>query len=181
MFKIGARQAPIARQGAMDSYRYVPIEVVEKLRHDPAWTEVIMHLEQGRLGMGIKYPEVEVIKEEVKEVDQKIKEEVKELKAEVKELKAKVIEDICVIEAGVKNEVRKMEAGKVSDDVRELKAQVNDLKSKEVRKEVKQIYPKKARDPTITTIQVSKEFKKKLKILKGSKTYEELLKERTGI
>lgn len=161
--------------------RFIPIDVVNKLRYDPLWQETIDKLERGKLGLGIRYAEVaeakpvvqvvkedakkveQIVKTEVREVEQAVKDEVSDLKAEVNAIKAKV--NAVSMGSEVKTEVRK-----IGVEVKQLKEAVKTKRP-----------ARKASNSSISTIQISKDFKKRLKILKGKKTYEEFIKEQMKI
>jgi hypothetical protein len=138
--------------------KYVPIDLVEKLRFDPAWAGVIQHLEQGKLGLKIVYPAVKA--QPVAEVDHKA---VKE----VKDIEKMVLSEVSQLRA----EVSRLAIKEVNDEVASIKSDVKEIKKK----------PKIVRDPTKTSIQVSWDTKGRLKVIKGAKSYDELLKERFGM
>ena len=163
---INARQ-PIARRFAIVDSRQVPIETVNRLRYDPAWSQAVKHLEQGLLGLRISYKED---CEKVHETDQAVKDEIKELKSQVRMLRSRLAADSASIGSDVKDEVRKL-----GDKVAELKNEDALEPKKKVQPSVRKHKSNK------TSIQVSREFKMMLKVLKGTKSYEELIREKMNL
>lgn len=163
---INTRQ-PIARRLVIVNNRQVPIETVNRLRYDPAWSRAVKHLEQGLLGLRIKYKED---CEKTNEEDQDLKDELKELRSQVRKLKSMIAADNVSIESDVKNEVRKL-----GDKMAEFKKEANLEPKKKLHYSVRK--PKSNK----TSIQVSREFKMMLKVLKGTKSYEELIREKMNL
>ena len=142
---------PMARQVNAVQRRLIPIETVERLRHDPAWSGAVRHLEQGVLGLGINYKKEIAKKDHF--LDQQIVSELMRLRGQVRELRERVRDE----ESGLETQVKS------------LGAKLRESKSA----------PKKAcKDPTRTTIQVSMKFKQFLKEVKGKKSYEEFIVEK---
>lgn len=156
---------PVERNAHITESRLIPIDMVNRLRHDDAWSEAVQHLEQGLLGLGIKY--TQECKAKTEEIDQAIHDELSELRFQVRELRLNIRADNMGIEAEIKDEVRKMGV-----KVNELKEQVESEPKTEVKKPMRKAISNK------TSIQVSREFKHLLKVMKGKKSYEELLKDK---
>lgn len=153
-----------ARQVFIPKSRLIPVDTVNRLRHDAAWSEAVYHLEQGLLGLGIRYTEERMAKTE--EIDNAIKEELSELRSQVRQLRSKISAENILLEANVKHEVNEIGA-KVS----QLKEDVESMPKEKADKPVKKPSNK-------TSIQVSREFKHLLKGMKGSRSYEELIREK---
>ena len=165
---INARYPQIRQNNNVRS-RLIPIEVVERLRYDPAWSEAVQHLEQGLLGLGINYAKYDK-KSDSDELEQTLKDEIDNLKTQISELRSKVRQDSMIIESGVRDEVQR-----IGDKVTQLREDV-----KRVPKQTKQ-KPCRKSNTDRTSIQVSREFKQLLKVMKGKRSYEDLLREKMSI
>ena len=144
-------QRPIVRQTDMVQGRLIPIDLVNRLRNDPAWSGAVAHLEQGVLGLGIKYredPKVQPVNE--------IKDELDELKDQVRDLRFKINSEKLKVDDTVAEQIRT-----VSTKISQIKKQRKPCR--------------RAKDPTKSSIQVSKKFKTFLKEMKGDMTYEEFI------
>jgi hypothetical protein len=170
-----------ARQRFAAVPRYIPIDVVNKLRYDPMWQEAIVKLERGQLGLGIRYAE-EAAKTEAKQIVQAAKTDTKKVeqlvKVEVREAEKAVKEEVSDLKADIDEIRAKVSENAINSEVEKLGSQINVLK--EVVK-IKKKLVRKAGNSNNTSIQVSRDFKKKLKSMKGKRTYEELIKEQMKI
>ncbi|MBN2202703.1 MAG: hypothetical protein JW700_00755 [Candidatus Aenigmarchaeota archaeon] len=158
--------------------RIVHIDTINRLRQDDAWKGAVQHLEQGLLGLGIRYEDKRPVV--IKTTDESARREIVELRRQLRDMKRMLCYKRPAAENAIKSSVLEM-----NEKVAELRQEMKKLnkvplqKAVESKTEVKKTKPRHSKKSSKkTSIQISNEFKQLLKAMKGEMTYEELLKER---